>query len=48
MKTPKQFLGTWRITETEVWGKDALLSPVIRQPFHDGAHMLRVAPVQAR
>ncbi len=24
MKTPRPFLGTWRITETEVWDKDAL------------------------
>ncbi len=24
MKTPKTFLGAWRITETEVWDKDAL------------------------
>jgi len=24
MKTPTQFLGTWRIIETEVWDKDAL------------------------
>ena len=23
-KTPKSFLGTWRIVETEVWDKDAL------------------------
>ena len=24
MKTPKEFVGKWRITETEVWGRDAL------------------------
>jgi hypothetical protein len=24
MKTPKDFLGTWRIVETELWDKDAL------------------------
>jgi hypothetical protein len=24
VKIPKPFLGTWRITETEVWDKDAL------------------------
>jgi hypothetical protein len=24
VKTPKAFLGTWRIVETELWGKDAL------------------------
>jgi hypothetical protein len=23
-KTPKTFLGTWRIVETEMWGRDAL------------------------
>jgi hypothetical protein len=24
MKTPKKFLGIWRITETELWDEDAL------------------------
>jgi hypothetical protein len=24
MKTPKKFLGTWRIVETEMWDRDAL------------------------
>ncbi len=24
MKTPMEFVGKWRITETEVWGRDAL------------------------